>query len=244
MRPLAASVLWLKFMEFWRFLPPVVGLGAALGRPAVAAAEPAPIPATAATSDAGVNALRGLLQPLRGELRAPASPRFASLRDPDRRGTRLLMGWVLPGLAATDRTTVAEVAALLASNGAGRLQKRLAALEPAVRVEASADELDGAPLLVVSIESTRTAPTKDLELAALEVIAALGAGEASDVRSLAQRYFTARSRAVVEVRPRDEPFRSQRKGALRGESEGAKSPRTKPAPRATSLNKPRRGSAK
>jgi hypothetical protein len=38
MRTFALGVLGLKLMEFWRFLPPVVGFGAALGRPAVASA--------------------------------------------------------------------------------------------------------------------------------------------------------------------------------------------------------------
>jgi LysM repeat protein len=202
MRLFAAGVLRLKPMEFWRFLPPVVGLGAALGRPAVAAAEPEPIAATSA-ADAGWAALQKLFEPLRGELRAPTSPRFASLRDPTRRNARLLVAWVLPGLDGGGRDRLAQLAAGLGSGGDGRLQKRLALLDATVRTEVTLSELDDAPLLVIEVDGARTSETKELELAVLETVAALAPREPNDVRTLIERYLSPRSRVVVEVEPRE-----------------------------------------
>jgi len=204
MRPVAGGVLPLKLMEFWRFLPPVVGLGAALGRPAVASAEPEPIVAASA-ADPGWAALRQLFEPLRGELRAPTNPRFASLKDPARRSARLLLAWVLPGLDAGGRDRLAAMAAELGATGEGRLQKRLARLDSAIRTGVTLGQLDDAPLFVIEVEGARASATKELELAVLETIAALGAGEPSEARTLVQRYLAPRNRVVVEVEPREAP---------------------------------------
>jgi LysM repeat protein len=204
MRPFGWGVLGLKLMEFWRFLPPVVGLGAALGRPAVAIAEPEPM-AAASAADPGWAALRQLFEPLSGELRAPTSPRFTALKDPGRRSARLLIAWMLPGLDAGGRDRLAAVSAELGSSGEGRLQKRLARLDSTVRTAVTLSNLDDAPLLVVEVEGARTSMAKELELAVLETIAALGAGESNDARTLVQRYLSPRSRVVVAVEPREPP---------------------------------------
>lgn len=188
-------------MEFWRFLPPVVGLGAALGRPAVAAAEPDQGAATSQT-DEGLAAVRKLFAPLHGELRVPASPRFASLRDPRRARARLLVAWALPGLDAAGRAQLASVPARLGAGGDGRLQKRLSALDSGARSDVSLSALDDAPLLVVSVESGSPSAGKELELAVLESMAALGAGEPNELGTLVQKYLSPRSRVVVEVAPR------------------------------------------
>lgn len=212
MRTFALGVLGLKLMEFWRFLPPVVGFGAALGRPAVASAEPAPM-AAAAAADPAWTALEQLFAPLRGELRAPASPRFASFADGSRRSTRLLIAWVLPGLDAPERGRLAAMTAELGSGRGGRLQKRLERLDPAVTAEAMLRELDGAPLLVIELDGARPNATKELELAVLETIAALGSGAANDARALVQRHLSPRSRVVVEVEPREAPSTRSGKAA-------------------------------
>ncbi len=212
MRPFAASVLGLKFMEFWRFLPPVVGLGAALGRPAVATAEPEPI-AAASAADPGWAALRKLFEPLRGELRAPASPRFASLEDPARPSARLLVGWVLPGLDGGGRERLAAVAAALGPGGGARLQKRLASLDSAVRTNVTLSDLSGAPLLVIEVEGARTTGTKELELGVLETVAALASGGTSEARTVVERYLSPRNRAVVDIEPREAPGTKSKKPA-------------------------------
>jgi LysM repeat protein len=205
-------MLGLKLMEFWRFLPPVVGLGAALGRPAAASAEPAPS-ALASATDPGWAALRKLFEPVGGELRAPTSPRFASLKAPASGSARLLVAWILPGLDGAGRDRLAAVAAALGSGGDGRLQKRLAALDSSVRSVVTLDALADAPLLVVEVEGTRTSETKELELAVLETIAGLGAGETNDARALLARYLAPRNRVVVAVEPRETPSAKSAKGA-------------------------------
>jgi LysM repeat protein len=181
--------------------PAALAVLAASGRPSIAHAEPEAFPAAASVVDPAEAKLRALFEPGRGPLRAPTSPRFVSVREPGRQGSRLLLGWVLPGLSADERAELATVTTLLAENDFGRIKKRVSALGPGITVEVALAELEQAPLLIVSLDSPRSNSTKELELSVLETLAALAADETSGVTALVRRYLAPLSRAVVEVHP-------------------------------------------
>jgi LysM repeat protein len=189
-------------MRFRRSWPAVVAVLGAVFFPSLGAAEPGDSASAPAPDDLGRARLRELFVTGNGEVRAPVSPRFVSLCDPGRHGSRLLLGWVLPGVvAAEQRAELVRLAALLEQNGQGRLPARLASFGPGITVEATLDVVGKAPLLVIVIDSSQPGSSKELELAVLDVVA--GLADDRVVSALAHEHLGSLARAVVEVHPRE-----------------------------------------
>jgi LysM repeat protein len=133
--------------------------------------------------------------------RAPTSPRFAALLEPGLRGTRVVVGWVLPGLDAADQSRLGELVAVLGPGVDGRLPAPLSALGPKLTVAARIEAIRDVPLLAIDLALPRAGAAKDLELALLRVVSDLAAAETSPLAPLARRYLTPLARAVVELHP-------------------------------------------
>jgi LysM repeat protein len=149
-------------------------------------------------------------------LKVPGSPRYLALKDPAARGTRLFVGWVLPGLSAT------ELPDLLALTDALSAALRNAPATGAAPFDAAvALDMDGeAPLVVVELSTSRPSAGRALEEALFEAVARLGAAPSpavaagrdappasasSRVAAAARAQLGLLSRAVVEVHPPGAP---------------------------------------
>jgi LysM repeat protein len=110
----------------------------------------------------------------------------------------VLVGWVLPGLTATDLPDLRALAAALSA--ALRASPSPAAVPFGATVTLDTD--GEAPLVVVELTSTRQAATRALEAGLLEVVASLVAAPpegAGRVAAVARAQLRPLSRAVVEV---------------------------------------------
>lgn len=195
---------------------------AALAVAAPLQAEPGPSTTVSAASGAlALSKLRALLlsRVPGSPLEAPKSPRYLSLEEPSARGTRLLVGWVLPGLGASDLPDLRALTDALSA------ALRTGVERAAVPFEASVSlDVDGeAPLVVVELSSVRLAATQSLERTLLDAVASLGGlpavtKEGSDternaetahpvvpgrVAAVARAQLGPLARAVVEVHRRD-----------------------------------------
>jgi LysM repeat protein len=191
-------------------------LVAALATPARAetggAAASGPSSGDQATAPA-LSTLRALLlHRLPGNpLRAPGSPRYLAVQDPAVRGTRLFVGWVLPGLAASALPDVRALTDALATALRARAAKPELRFYAAVSLDTDAE----APLVVVELSTERPAATRELEEALLDVVRSLGAVPPAGpgappkgsgrVAAVARARLGPLSRAVVEVHRRDAP---------------------------------------
>lgn len=130
--------------------------------------------------------------------KVPTSPRFAALREPGSRGTRLVVGWLLPGLDAADRSALDELVAALGPSGDGHLPAPLAAFGPRLTVAVSVEAIRDVPLLCIDLALPRAGASKDLELAVLRAVSDLAQADTSTAL-LARRHLTPLARAVIEV---------------------------------------------
>jgi hypothetical protein len=139
-------------------------------------AEPARAPAAAA-DPAGSESLASsklralLLDRLPGmPLRVPGSPRYLGLADPGARGTRVLVGWVLPGLSGSELPQLLSFAEGLSSALRDRPAASAVPFDAAVALDLQAE----APLLVIELSSRRAGVARPLEEALLDTLATLG----------------------------------------------------------------------
>jgi LysM repeat protein len=177
-----------------------LALVATLGSGGLAKAVEGQASSAEAVVDArGPARLRELFVAGEGALKAPTSPRFSALRDPSQRGTRLLVGWILPGLSNDEKVELGAVATRLGQNGDGRLRARLAPLGPTVTVEVSLETFHEVPLLSFVLTSSREGAAKELETGLLETLSSLAAEEGSACGPIVRRHLRPLARAVVEV---------------------------------------------
>lgn len=177
----------------------LVGSELCLVKMASAAVPAAPAPATREAPDPALVRLRELFTSSDGRLRAPKSPRFASLTEPALGGTRVVVGWLLPELSAADAAQAAALADALGRNNDGRLQAEQPALGGALTTTAVLDEAGNAKLLVLSVTSTRRGVEKELELGVLATLARLAADAGAPFSGLVRRELSPLARVVVEV---------------------------------------------
>src|SRR5689334_19253817 len=171
---------------------------AALALAVPARAEPARAPVLGAAgrapgADLALPKLRSLLfDRLPGTpLRVPGSPRYLALKDATARGTRAFVGWVLPGLTASDLPELRSFTDVLAAALRARSAKATIPFDAAVSLD-----MDGeAPLVIVELSSNRLAATELLERALLEAVASI----------TAPPQLGPLARAVVEVHRPDVP---------------------------------------
>jgi len=147
-----------------------------------------------------------------GSVEPPGSPRYLAIKDGTARGTRLLMGWMLPRLAKEERLDArklaAELGALLTERGA----------RSAAKFGSTVTLFEGAHPAVLEIELTSSIPGmgQTLELGVLAAIGSLGVAksndpspdaptpgptEASPIEQLVRRFLSPHARAVVETHP-------------------------------------------
>jgi LysM repeat protein len=113
--------------------------------------------------------------------------------DASAQGTRLLVGWVLPGLKASDLPDLRALTDDLSAALRARSARAAAPFDAAVSLD-----MDGeAPLVVVELSSPRLAATRVLEDALLEATLSLG--------DLARARLGPLGRAVVELCRPDAP---------------------------------------
>ncbi len=136
-----------------------------------------------------------------GTPRSPTSPRFAALREPAFRGTRLLVGWLLPGLDENERSAVDALSAAIGRGSGGALPAALAAFGSTLTIAVSVEAIRDVPVLCVDLALPRVGVSKDLELAVLRAISELAGDETSVTAALARRRLGPLARAVVEVHP-------------------------------------------
>jgi hypothetical protein len=174
----------------------------ALAAPARAEPSPAPSGEPVAAAELGLSKLRALLFDRGPEmpLRAPGSPRYLALEHASARGTRAFVGWVLPGLTASELPDLRAVTDALAAALRDRARKSEVPFDAAVSLD-----MDGeAPLIVVELSSNRLAATRELEQALLEAV--LGLNETQGrVAAVARAKLGPLARAVVEVHRPDVP---------------------------------------
>jgi len=171
------------------------------------AASAAGLVATGAVvaADPALVRLKELLASGDGRLKAPTSPRFSSLSDPSLRGTRFVVGWLLPELTAEEGTRAAALVDALGRDGDGGLSSALPVLGAEVTSTAALVDVAGTAILVVQVSSTRRGVGKELELGVLKAVAALGDDVSAPFSALARRALSPLSRVVVEVHPPDVP---------------------------------------
>jgi LysM repeat protein len=179
--------------------------GAGPSAAAPSGAGPSAAAGAVAAVDPAVIRLKELLTSGDGQLRAPASPRFASLRDPSLRGTRFVVGWLLPARSTADGARAATLVDALGRDGDGGLSSALPALGGRVAITAALEDVAGTPILVVAVSSTRRGVGKELELGVLDAVARLGDDASAPYSGLARRALSPLSRVVVEVHPPDAP---------------------------------------
>jgi hypothetical protein len=168
-----------------------------------ARAEPSSGPgtggATGAEVERSLSKLRSLLlDRLPGlPLKAPGSPRYLALEDRSVRGTRVLVGWVLPGPTAAHLPDARALADSLSA--ALRASPSLAVpFDATVTLDTDGE----APLLAVDMVSARPAAARALEAGLLDVVAGLVAAPpegAGRIAGVARTTLRPLSRAVVEV---------------------------------------------
>jgi hypothetical protein len=133
--------------------------------------------------------------------RNPASPRFAALREPSFRGTRLLVGWILPELDQRERVALEELATALGRSDDGAVPAAFGALGAQLAVAVSIEAFRDVPVLCIDLALPRAGASRDLELAVLRAVSELASREASPTAALARTRLRALNRAVVEVHP-------------------------------------------
>ena len=153
-------------------------------------------------------------------LKVPGSPRYLALKDPSAHGTRLLVGWVLPGLSASELPDLRALTDALSAALRSGTAKATVPFDAVVSLD-----MDGeAPLVVVELSSSRPTASRALEEALLGVVAGLGAAPppataAADgvlpsaqvtsvsgrVAAVARAQLGPLSRAVVELHRPDAP---------------------------------------
>jgi len=186
-------------------------LGGLFAAPIAAAALPAgPAAVTQEAVDPALVRLRELFTSNGGRLAPPKSPRFASLCDPTLRGTRFVVGWLLPELSGVEPARAAALADALGHGDDGRLQAELSPLGGKVTSTATLDDIGGATLLVITVTSTRRGLEKELELGVLTALTRLGADASAPFAELVRRALSPRARVVVEVHPPEPPRASVR----------------------------------
>jgi hypothetical protein len=117
------------------------------------------------------------------------------------RGTRLLVGWILPELDENERVALDALAAALGRSGDGAVPAALGAFGPQLAVTVSIEAFRDVPVLCIDLALPRAGAGKDLELAVLRAVSELASSEASPTAALARRRLRALNRAVVEVHP-------------------------------------------
>jgi len=187
-------------MQLGAFLLGVSGLFAAPMVPAAVPTTPATAPPEA--PEHALVRLRELFTSSDGTLKAPKSPRFVSLTDPTLRGTRLVIGWLLPPLSAAEETRVAALVAALGQDSSGRFPAELP-VGGLLTCTAALSELGGAKLLVITLTTLRRGAEKELELGVLAALARLVAD--GPVSGPVRRALAPLSRAVVEVHAPEPP---------------------------------------
>jgi LysM repeat protein len=178
---------------------------AALALAAPARAEPPRAPGAAASlaGPAGAPSLSKLrsllLDRLPGSpLEVPGSPRYLALQDPNARGTRVLVGWALPGLTAADLPDLRALTDALSAALRAPPPPVVVPFDAAVSLDMDAE----APLVVVELSSNRPAASRTLEATLLEVISRLGTAPpegSGRVAALVRAKLRPLARAVVEV---------------------------------------------
>jgi LysM repeat protein len=133
--------------------------------------------------------------------RVPTSPRFAALLEPGLRGTRVVIGWVLPRLDPAEQSRLGELVAALGPRVDGSLPAPLSALGPKLTVAVGLEAIRDVPLVTVDLALPRAGASRDLELALLRAVSDLAADETSPLAPLARRYLTPLARAVLELHP-------------------------------------------
>lgn len=183
-------------------------IGGLLGAPVASAAAPAaPAGATHEALDPALVRLRELFTSTDGRLSVPRSPRFASLSDPTLRGTRFVIGWLMPELSGAEPDRAAALAEALGRGDDGQRQAELSPFGGKVTRTAAIDDIGGAKLLVITVTSTRRGVEKELELGVLTAITRLGADASAPFAGLVRRALSPHARVVVEVHP-PEPARA------------------------------------
>lgn len=158
-------------------------------------------PVTIPASEPARVRLRELFVAGTGEVKVPASPRFVSICEKGRRGSRLLIGWVLPGVGPDERAELVRLAAMLEQNGSGRLPARLATFDPATSAHVTLDAIGPVPMLVVVVDTLRVGANPGIELFVLDAVEELKGDPAA--AGLVRRYLAPLARGVVEVHPRE-----------------------------------------
>jgi LysM repeat protein len=153
-------------------------------------------------------------------LKVPSSPRYLAVEDASARGTRVLVGWVLPGLTASDLPDLRALTDALAAALRTRSQKGAVPLDARVSLDVDGE----APLVVVELSSSRLVAARALEEALLQTAASLGGpaprgeGSTAEIRpaapvpevsgrvaAVARAQLGPLARAVVEVHRPDVP---------------------------------------
>jgi hypothetical protein len=175
----------------------------ALALPARAELPPGPsrdLPRADPGGDLSLQKLRSLLlDRLPGStLKAPASPRYLALGEPHARGTRVLVGWVLPGLTAADLPDLRALTDALSAALRAPTPGAAVPFEATVSLDTAAE----APLMVVELFSSRPDASRALETTLLKLISRVGAAPPDGldrVAALARAKLPPLSRGVVEV---------------------------------------------
>jgi LysM repeat protein len=130
-------------------------------------------------------------------LELQGSPRYLALQEPHARGTRLLVGWMLPGLTPSDLPDLRALTDALATAVRAATAPAAGPFDAAVSLHMDAE----APLVVVELSSSRADAGRALEATLLGVISSLGAQppESGRVRALARAKLRPLTRAVVEI---------------------------------------------
>lgn len=165
-----------------------------------ASADSAALP----SADPALVRVRELLTPVSTTLELPGSPRFAALCDPAERGTRVVVGWLVRGVAPERTREAAALADALGRDGQGSLAAALPAVGR-VTSTVAIEDLGFAGLLLVTVGSTRRGVAKELELGVLQAVARLGEEPTAPAAALARRALRPLTRAVVEVHPPEPP---------------------------------------
>jgi LysM repeat protein len=201
MRPFFPAVI-AETMRFSRVAAAFVLLAAILlmssstAAPAISAAPAAP----PSEQDPAQVRLAELFLASDGTPKTPTSPRFAALREPALRGTRVLVGWLLQGIDANQVNALTQLTTALARQSDGALPPALAPFGSQLTLEVSIETVRDVPLLCVQVALPRAGASKDLELAVLRAASELAGDESSSLAGLARRLVPV-ARAVVEVHP-------------------------------------------
>jgi LysM repeat protein len=149
------------------------------------------VPPTAPSGAEGglaLSKLRALLldRPAGAPLRAPSSPRYLALADPNRVGTWLLVGWVLPGVPTSGGPDVRALTEALASALRSRMTEPSVPFDASVRLDTEGE----VPLVVVELSSRRPDVGRVVEEELLAVTLRVDG---------AAQWLSPLARAVVEV---------------------------------------------